>query len=73
MLADAAGAHAGAAFERDAAMVLRRVHEAAAEIRASEPGNPRALLELFARVARPADQAPGASAPREEPPRLILP
>ena len=37
-------------FDRDAAAMLRRVGEAAIAVRASEPGNRRALLDLLGRV-----------------------
>lgn len=63
----------GSAFERDAAVVLRRVEEAVREIRALDQTNRRAFLDLLGRVIkRPSDResaaesAPGAS-------RLIVP
>ena len=42
-----AGKGLGSAFERDAAFVLRRVEEAARDIRALEPENRRAFLDLL--------------------------
>ena len=59
-----AGRGGGSAFERDAAVVLRRVGEAAREMRAGDPGNRRAFLELLGRVIRTGD----ARAPAAEPP-----
>jgi hypothetical protein len=57
--------------ERDCAVVLRRIEAAVPELRASEPGSPRALLDLFARVIRrPA--AADAKTP-EAPSGLIVP
>jgi hypothetical protein len=65
----------GSAFERDAAVVLRRVAEGARETRTHEPGNRRALLDLLARVVKPrdSDTDEAATADRAEPSRLILP
>jgi hypothetical protein len=78
----------GSAFERDAAVALRRVQEAAREIRALEPGNRRAFLDLMMRVSRatPGSAArpgrlwsPGNQGSPEnpgndlDPPRLIVP
>ncbi len=45
-----AGQGAGSSFERDAAVVLRRLGEAVGEIRALEPDNRRAFLDLLGRV-----------------------
>jgi hypothetical protein len=69
-----AGRGAGSSFERDAAIVLRRIAEAAAELRVLEPESRRTLLELLGRLISrmPADEAnvdptaPAAS-------RLIVP
>ena len=44
-------AGAGSAFERDAAVVLRRIEEAARQMPAREPGQRRAFFELIRRVA----------------------
>ena len=71
---EAAAAHGGrSAFERDAAVVLRRVHGAVQTARAREPKDRRAFLDLLARVLR---TAPGDAegAPAGQPaPRLIVP
>jgi hypothetical protein len=68
-----AGKNGGTAFERDAAVVLRRIEEAAREIRVSETGNRRAFLDLIGRVIR--KSASGTETPQTEPeaPRLIVP
>lgn len=67
-----AGKEGGSAFERDAAAVLRRIEGAVTDVRAQEPGNRRAFLELVGRMIRkPADAAAGSDA--GETPRLIVP
>ena len=78
LLAEAGGPSAGSAFERDAAVVLRRVEDAARGVRASDAGNRRAFLDLLARVlARTAGGAGPDGAPPDvpatNPPRLIVP
>jgi hypothetical protein len=65
-----AGKHGGSAFDRDAAVVLRRIEETAREVAAAEPSNRRAYIELLARVLK-AD--PTQQAADGEPPRLIVP
>jgi class 3 adenylate cyclase len=73
MLAEA-GKGSGSSFERDAAVVLRRVEDATREARALEPENRRVWLETVGRVIAktpPTEQQP-ATAPPEEP-RLIIP
>jgi hypothetical protein len=45
-----AGQHGGTAFERDAAVVLRRLAEAVRETRANQPEKRRAFLDLLGRV-----------------------
>jgi hypothetical protein len=83
------GRRAGSAFEREAAVVLRRIEEAAREARASEPDNRRAFLAWLRRVLEgldalrtgPAADAPGSSVAEApsgpdavlQPRRLILP
>ena len=71
LLAEAGGQAGGTAFERDAAVVLRRVEEAARGVRASDAGNRRAFLDLLGRVisrraTTPASRQRRASA-RERP------
>jgi hypothetical protein len=69
-----AGQGGGTPFERDAVVVLRRVADAVAEVRAVETGNARAFLDLLGRVihATDGDGGPGATA-SHDPPRLIVP
>jgi hypothetical protein len=67
-----AGANGGSAFERDAAVVLRRIEGASRALRTKEPSDRGAFLELLGRMIRtPADTDPGTAAP--EPSRLIVP
>jgi len=71
VLAEAAQG-AGSAFERDAAVVLRRVEDAARDVRTVDQDNRRALLDLLRRVMQ---QEPGPSTvdvPQERS-RLIVP
>jgi hypothetical protein len=63
-----AGKGAGSAFERDAAVALRRVEDAVRQIWAVTPENRRAFLELLGRVI-----SVGPPAEPPEAPRLILP
>lgn len=70
------GKGGGTAFERDAAVVLRRVEAAAREVAGSSAGNRRAFLDVLDRVIRkpaPGNAAAGADSPDAEPSRLILP
>jgi hypothetical protein len=72
-----AGHGLGSSFERDAAVVLRRVGEAATEMRTLEPGNRRSFLDLLGRTIRPPAPSDG-DADREanqapSPARLIVP
>jgi hypothetical protein len=69
-----AGKHAGSAFDRDAAVVLRRIEAAARQLRGADPSSRRPYLDVLGRVLS-APQAPGAgdlAAPPPEP-RLIVP
>lgn len=59
------------AFERDAAVVLRRVEEAARAARGADPTNPRAFIDLLARLVTP-PAVEGGSQPAEAS-RLIVP
>jgi len=75
MLVDA-GRGAGSAFERDAAVVLRRVEASVRQVRGQDPDNRRTFLELLRRVVRespPDGSADRAAAPTPAPQRLILP
>ena len=71
------GRNLGSAFERDAAGVLRRMATLVADVRAVEPENRRAFIEMIRRFVTafppPDEQRTGGS---EEPPRpssLIVP
>jgi len=73
LLADA-GKGGGSAFERDAAVVLRRFEEAAREVRATDPGNRRALVDLLARVSAKSNELAGPPPDeRDTPSPLIIP
>jgi len=66
-----AGKGAGSAFERDAAVVLRRVEDAVREIRTLAPENRRAFLELLGRVVSESPPSEASAEPPEG--RLIVP
>lgn len=69
-----AGKHGGTAFERDAAVVLRRIAEASADSRAGEANLPRGFLDLLARIIRKRDEVEDPGQPSaDDPPRLIVP
>ncbi len=70
-----AGRAGGTAFERDTAVVLRRVVEAVSEARVPDPENQRAFLDLLGRAI---SKTPGSELPQRDPgesgtTRLILP
>ena len=66
-----AGQGASSSFDRDAAVVLRRVEEAIGEMRTVDPANQRAFLDLLARVIPNRDEADTKGG--AEPSRLIVP
>lgn len=69
-----AGKNGGSAFERDAAVVLRRIEEAARQVRSPDPSNRRAFFDLLARVVRSADDSPPApDASTPTPSRILIP
>ena len=68
-----AGKGAGSAFDRDAAVVLRRVEESVRDGTALDPSNRRAYLDFLGRVLRQPEQTLASSSPGAEPPRLIVP
>jgi hypothetical protein len=69
-----AGKNAPASFDRDAAVVLRRIEQAVGEARPTDPANRRAWLDLMGRVISAPDGGPDSSAqPEAEPSRLIVP
>jgi hypothetical protein len=67
-----AGRGAGTAFERDAAVVLRRVADAVAETRATDQQNRRAFLDLLGRVIAAPEAAPASPSEQGEPPLIVL-
>jgi hypothetical protein len=68
-----AGKGGGTPFEREAAVTLRRLEQATRDLRAAQPRNERAYLDLLARVMRK-EEAPGAAeSALPEASRLILP
>lgn len=70
----AAGKGAGSAFDRDAAVVLRRVQEGVRQTSTADPANRRAFLALLGRVISKAGEADAAQAGADAPPpRLIVP
>jgi hypothetical protein len=68
-LAEAAGG-AGTPFERDAAVILRRIEQAARRMRDVEAANSRAFIGLLDRVVQQPDEASQES---KDEPRLIVP
>jgi hypothetical protein len=68
------GKNGGTAFERDAAVVLRRIEQAARDTTIHADGNRRAYLDLQRRIGKrsPGSDEPAAAA-TPEPSRLILP
>jgi len=73
LLDEAAQGRRTAVFERDAAVVLRRVEEAAREAAAAEPSDRRSFLDLLGRIAQKPEGEAAADPPPAEPSRLILP
>jgi hypothetical protein len=68
-----AGGRGGSAFEREAAVVMRRVEEAAREARVDQAPNRRAFLDLLARVLRKTEDGAETQAAEAGAPRLIVP
>ena len=71
-LLNEAAQHGGTAFERDAAVVMRRLEEAVGAVRALAPGHRLAFLELLGRTIR-RSSAEDEKASTPDPPRLIVP
>jgi hypothetical protein len=65
----------GSAFERDVAVVLRRVEQTARAAHGTGAGDLRAYFKLLDRLLSRRDEPPAADAPEadKEAPRLILP
>ena len=72
-----AGRGGGSPFERDAAVVLRRVAEAARDLRGRQPAERRVYLDLLGRVITKREESDqdrtGRGTSSSEPSRLILP
>jgi hypothetical protein len=71
-----AGQGAGSSFERDAAVVLRRLEEAVRDVRALDQANRQAFLDLLRRVMTKAPDAGAGTAPAadaQDRTRLIVP
>lgn len=68
-----AGKSGGTAFERDAAVVMRRMEQAAADIRAAEPESRRMFIDLLARIFSKAAEHEATAASGPDAPRLIVP
>jgi hypothetical protein len=73
-LLDDFGKSSGTAFERDAAVVMRRMEKGVDDVRTFDQENPRAFLELLRRLIAQ-DAAAKAERQEQEPPpsRLITP
>jgi len=73
----AAGKGAGSAFDRDAAVVLRRVQDAVRDAHTVDPANRRAFLAVLGRVISKAGDSDAAASDADqdapEPSRLIVP
>jgi hypothetical protein len=73
-LLDDFGKSGGTAFERDAAVVMRRMEKGVADVRAIDPDNRRAFLDLLARLIVQDAVAKAEHDAKEPPPsRLIVP
>ena len=68
-----AGKSGGTPFDRDAAVVMRRVEEAARGVRSADESNRRAFLDLLGRVIRRPDDAADVATPQPDAPQLIVP
>ncbi len=68
-----AGRGAGTSFERDAAVVLRRIHEAVGEVHSLDMQNRRALLDLLKRIVTTSPAADAAESDSQPASRLIVP
>jgi hypothetical protein len=67
-----AGRGGGSAFERDAAVVLRRLGDVVRDAAVSEPANRRAFLDWLARMSQ-TWRASGPDSASTEPSPLIVP
>jgi hypothetical protein len=67
-----AGQGAGSAFERDAAVVLRRIEAAVCDVRAFDQTNRQAFLDLLRRVMAQTTGGPPAEDASERSPLIVL-
>jgi hypothetical protein len=67
-----AGRGTGSSFERDAAVVLRRLEEAVRDVRTFDQTNRQAFLEMLRRVMAPSPEDPSAGETPDRS-RLIVP
>jgi hypothetical protein len=68
-----AGGHGGSAFERDAAVVLRQIADAAERAPAAGPDASGGLIDLLRRMIRTREGEAGDQAAAAGAPRLIVP
>jgi hypothetical protein len=68
-----AGRGSGSSFERDAAVVLRRVAEVVGDAAGAEPGNRRVFLEWLARISQSWGPAASDTPAAPQPSPLIVP
>jgi hypothetical protein len=68
-----AGKGGGSAFQREAAIVLRRVETAARQLMKDTPGSRRAFLDLVGRVVRAQAESDRVAAKPSPAPNLIIP
>ena len=63
----------GSVFEREAAVVLRRIEQGVGELQATVPASKRAYINRVGRVLGQAVDASTGAKDRPDAPRLILP
>jgi hypothetical protein len=68
-----AGKHGGTPFDRDAAVVLRRIEEAAREIMTADAANRRAYIDLLGRVLKEGQDPEASGGNGADVQRLIVP
>jgi hypothetical protein len=65
--------YSGSTFERDAAVVLKRMAQSSADARVADAGQPRAFLDLLGRMIRKGAEPVALSQTTADAPRLIVP
>jgi hypothetical protein len=68
-----AGKSQPSSFDRDAAVVLRRIEQTARGSRTADPANRRAWLDTVERIVKGAEAGGDEDKPAPEPSRLIVP